>query len=104
MASTLNSARHDFSEDRLWPTEPSVGSADERSWPSYEFGGGMGKMGKLSAEIKLLTELEKDSGGTASRGRFPQQSSPVPTRRFVRAPLATSRPPPSGLRAVSPVS
>ena len=63
MASTLNSARHDFSEDRLWPTEPSVGSADERSWPSYEFGGGMGKMGKLSAEIKLLTELEKDSGG-----------------------------------------
>src|SRR5215471_4928499 len=58
MASTLNSARHDFSEDRLWPTEPSVGSADERSRPSYEFGNRMGKAGKLS-EIKLLAELER---------------------------------------------
>ena len=65
MACTLNSARHDFSEDRLWPTEPSVGSADERSRPSYEFGNRMGKAGKLS-EIKLLAELE-NSGGHLTR-------------------------------------
>ena len=64
MTSTLNSARHDFSEDRLWPTEPSVGSADERSRPSYEFGNRMGKAGKLS-EIKLLAELER--GGHLTR-------------------------------------
>jgi len=67
MASTLNSARHDFSEDRLWPTEPSVGSADERSRPpTYEFGSGMGKTGKLS-EIKLLAELENSRDGHLTR-------------------------------------
>jgi len=67
MASTLNSARHEFSEDRLWPTEPSVGSADERSRPpTYEFGSGMGKTGKLS-EIKLLAELENSRDGHLTR-------------------------------------
>jgi hypothetical protein len=62
MASTLDSARHDFSEDRLWPTEPSVRSADKRSRPpTYELGSGMGKTSKLS-EIKLLAELENSGG------------------------------------------
>jgi hypothetical protein len=53
VASILSSARRDFSEDHLWPTEPSVGLADEQSRPSASELDGMGK---------LLAELEKDSG------------------------------------------
>jgi hypothetical protein len=61
MASTIRSSRLDFSADRLWPTEPLAGPAEEQSQHStYEIGG-MGK--ELSAEIKLLAELEKDCGG-----------------------------------------
>ena len=61
MASTIRSARLDFSEDRLWPTKPLAGPPEERTQPStYEIGG-MGK--ELLAEIKLLAELEKACGG-----------------------------------------
>src|SRR5215831_3854645 len=61
MASTIRSARLDFSEDRLWPTEPLAGPAEERTQPSHlrdrwHWEG-------LSAEIKLLAELEKDCSG-----------------------------------------
>ena len=80
MASTLNFARRDFSEDRLWPTEPSAGSADEQSRPStYEFGG-MGKAGGLSAEIKLLAELEKDTGGRPTK--ITSEPRPVSTAKL----------------------
>jgi hypothetical protein len=83
MASMLNSARHDFSEDRLWPAEPSVGSADERSRPStYDFGGGLEKTGKLSAKIKLLAELEKDSGGPLTRTT--SEPRPLSTTKLTR--------------------
>ena len=61
MASTIRSARLDFSEDRLWPTEPLAGPTEEQTQPSHlrdrwHWEG-------LSAEIKLLAELEKDCGG-----------------------------------------
>ena len=61
MASTIRSARLDFSEDRLWPTEPLAEPAEERPQSSTDEIGGIGK--ELSAEIKLLAELEKDCGG-----------------------------------------
>ena len=79
MASTLNSARLDFLQDRLWPTEPSGGSADKRSRTStHEFGGMVA--GELPGEIKLLAELEKPSGGrpTKTTSYFPAQNSRFP--------------------------
>src|ERR1700746_1905274 len=81
MASMTRSARLDFSEDRLWPTEPLAGPAEERSQPSTYDIGGMAK--ELSAEIKLLAELEKDCGG---------QSKPQPTTTKLTDPDAEFRP------------
>src|SRR6266566_1910531 len=63
MAFTLGSARTRLSsEEHLWPTKPSAGHADERSRPS-----GKGKGDEVSAEVKLLAELEKPSGGRPTK-------------------------------------
>src|SRR5262249_10502829 len=61
MLPTFLPARPDFSKDLLCPPEPLAGPAEERTQPSHlrdqwHWEG-------LSAEIKLLAELEKDCSG-----------------------------------------
>jgi hypothetical protein len=75
MASTINPARQEFSEDHLGPTQPSVVPADDLSPSSaYEFGG-MGRTDERLPEIKLLAELEKYSGGRPAKASAPRPVS-----------------------------